>query len=528
MEEKNIKFEELNLSKNIKKALAEAGYINATPIQTKSIPQILEGKDLIGQSQTGTGKTASYSLPIIEKIDKNDKNVQAIILCPTRELALQITDEIRKFNKYEEGANCLAVYGGEQIERQIRALKRGVKIVVGTPGRIMDHMRRKTLKLDNIKMVVLDESDEMLNMGFEEDINEILSKTPEERQTVLFSATMNERILNISKKYLNNPVKVKIKSKELTVDKIEQISLELKSKMKDEMVMRLIDINNPKKAVIFCNTKKKADNLIEILKNNGYQAECLHGDVKQAQRQRIMNRLKNGEFKILVATDVVARGIDVDELELVINYDIPQDDEYYVHRIGRTGRNGNGGKAYTFVVGKEKNRIRGIEKYANTKLLVGKLPTIEQVNEVKNMKIVEKIQNIINDKEYKINPANKNILNKLLENNDIETVANALLEIINKNSISTKKNNKENKQYKNGEMVKLFITVGKIDNIKNKDIVGSITANAAISGSEIGKIKILDKYSFVEVPGELVEEVMNGMKDKEIKGRKCDVEVANS
>ena len=524
MEENNIKFEELNLSKNVKRALKEAGYEYATPIQTKAIPQLLEGKDLIGQSQTGTGKTAAYSLPIIEKIDKSNKNVQAIILCPTRELAIQITEEMRKFTKYEEGVSCLAIYGGEQIERQIKLLKKGVKIIVGTPGRVMDHMRRKTLKLNDIKMVVLDEADEMLNMGFEEDINTILAETPEERQTILFSATMNTKILNIAKKYLQEPEKIKIKSKELTVDKIEQISLELKQSMKDETVMRLIDLNNPKKAVIFCNTKKKADNLIEVLKQRGYKAECLHGDIKQVQRQRIMNRLKNGDFKILVATDVVARGIDVDELELVINYDVPQDDEYYVHRIGRTGRNGNEGKAYTFVVGKERDRIRGIEKYANTKILTGKLPTMEQINKIRNEKMVSKIQKVIDEKAYNENSANQEILEKLLKENDIKEVAQALLEMVNKNASAPKK---EIKKYKLGEMVELFVNVGRKDNIKNKDIVGSIASHAAISGSQIGKIKILDKFSFVEIPGEYVEEVLDGMQGKDIKGRKCNIEVAD-
>ena len=259
----------------------------------------------------------------------------------------------------------------------------------------MDHMRRKTLKLDKITMVVLDEADEMLNMGFEEDIETILKDIPEGRQTILFSATMNKRILEITKKYLKEPKNVKIKSKELTVDRIEQISLEVKQKMKDEIVMRLIDLNDPKKAVVFCNTKKKVDNLIEKLKNNGYKAECLHGDIKQAQRDRIMKRFKQGEFQILVATDVVARGIDVEELELVINYDIPQEEEYYVHRIGRTGRNGKIGKAYTFVVGKEKSKLLNIQKYANTKIIKGKIPTLEEINKVKNQKIVDNIEEMI-------------------------------------------------------------------------------------------------------------------------------------
>jgi ATP-dependent RNA helicase DeaD len=384
-------------------------------------------------------------------------------------------------------------------------------------------MRRKTLKLDKITMVVLDEADEMLNMGFEEDIETILKDIPEGRQTILFSATMNKRILEITKKYLKEPKNIKIKSKELTVDRIEQISLEVKQKMKDEIVMRLIDLNDPKKAVVFCNTKKKVDNLIEKLKNNGYKAECLHGDIKQAQRDRIMKRFKQGEFQILVATDVVARGIDVEELELVINYDIPQEEEYYVHRIGRTGRNGKIGKAYTFVVGKEKSKLLNIQKYANTKIIKGKIPTLEEINKVKNQKIVDNIEEMI-EKNEESELAEK-VLNKLMENNKLETVAKALINII----INENSSDKECQIDINpDEMVKLFINVGKKDKIMVKDIVGSISANTAISGENIGKINILDKFTFVEIQGKYVNEILNSMKGKQIKGRDVNIEIANS
>lgn len=387
----------------------------------------------------------------------------------------------------------------------------------------MDHMRRKTLKLDKITMVVLDEADEMLNMGFEEDIETILKDIPEGRQTILFSATMNKRILEITKKYLKEPKNVKIKSKELTVDRIEQISLEVKQKMKDEIVMRLIDLNDPKKAVVFCNTKKKVDNLIEKLKNNGYKAECLHGDIKQAQRDRIMKRFKQGEFQILVATDVVARGIDVEELELVINYDIPQEEEYYVHRIGRTGRNGKIGKAYTFVVGKEKSKLLNIQKYANTKIIKGKIPTLEEINKVKNQKIIDNIEEMIEKNEE--SELAKKVLNKLMENNKLETVAKALINII----INENSSDKECQIDINpDEMVKLFINVGKKDKIMVKDIVGSISANTAISGENIGKINILDKFTFVEIHGKYVNEILNSMKGKQIKGRDVNIEIANS
>ena len=422
--EKN--FEEFGLSEKIVKSLNENGYIVPSAIQEQAIPKLLEGKDLIGQSQTGTGKTASFGIPLIEKIDANENCVQALVLCPTRELAVQVAEEMRKFTKYIENMKILAIYGGQDITRQIQNLKRGVKIVVGTPGRVMDHMRRKTLKLDNVKIVVLDEADEMLNMGFEEDIETILKDIPENRQTVLFSATMNSRIMNITKKYLKEPENIKIKAKELTVEKIKQVMINLKNSMKDEALMRILDVERPKKAIIFCNTKKKVDDLIEILRTSGYDAEGLHGDIKQIQRDRIMKSLKSGTVNVLVATDIAARGIDVDELELVINYDVPQEDEYYVHRIGRTGRNGSLGKAYTFVVGRERSKIYDIERYAKTKLTIGKIPSVEEVIEARNENIIKNIEKSIKNKDenLKYSAIIKRILDK---NYNIEEVAEAIL-----------------------------------------------------------------------------------------------------
>ena len=391
----------------------------------------------------------------------------------------------------------------------------------------MDHMRRKTLKLNNIKMVVLDEADEMLNMGFEEDIITILKEIPENRQTLLFSATMNDNIMEITKKYLKEPKKVKIKSKELTVDKIEQFFIEIKQKMKSEAVMRLIDVNNPKKTVVFCNTKKRVDDLIEVLKKNGYSAESLHGDVKQIQRDRVMKRFKKGDFQILVATDVVARGIDVDELELVINFDIPQEEEYYVHRIGRTGRNGNYGKSYTFVVGKEKNKLIGIEKYAKIKIKQGKIPSIEEVENIKNKKLVDYIQKMIEENEKNIESKVTNeLLKKLLMKNELETVAKALINIIINENVKLK-TKKEADLFEKDEDVKLFLNVGRKDNIKVKDIIGSISANTAVSGSDIGKINILDKFTFMEIKGEFASEILSSMNGKKIKGRDVNIEIAN-
>lgn len=517
MEKNKVKFEEFNLSEKIQNALKDCGYIEATEIQEKAIPAVLEGRDLIGQSKTGTGKTASYSLPMLEKVDAETKKVQAIILCPTRELAVQVTDEIRKFNKYQEGVKCVTIYGGQSIETQIRAIKAGAQIVIGTPGRVIDHMNRKTLKLDNVKMVILDEADEMLNMGFEEDIRTILDQIPEERQTLLFSATMNKRILEIAKRYLNNPKSVKIKAEELTVNSIEQEVITTKSKMKDEATMRLIDAYNPNKAIVFCNTKKKVDDLIEKLKSKGYKVEGLHGDIKQTQRERIMRRLKKGDIKILIATDVAARGIDVDGLDLVINYDIPQEEEYYVHRIGRTGRNGNIGKAFTLVVGREKNKILDIQKYAKIKIKEGRIPTLEEVNDIKNKEIVNLIEDTINKKEYK----NEKIFDMLVKNNSAEEIAKALITMYFAEP-------KEENNVIDDEEVKLFLNLGRKDNIKAKDIVGSFIANTAISGDDIGKINVLDKYTFVQIPGRYVNELLDSMREKKIKGKNVNIEIANS
>lgn len=516
-------FGELNLNEKTKRALQDAGYVSPTPIQEQAIPIILEGKDFIGQSKTGTGKTASYSLPMIEKIDSTNKKVQAIVLCPTRELAVQVADEVRKFLKYQEGIKTLAIYGGQSIETQIKILKKGVQIVIGTPGRIMDHMRRRTLKLDGVRMCVLDEADEMLNMGFEEDIETILKDVPSGRQTVLFSATMNKRIMEITKKYLQNPKKVKIQAEELTVNEIEQISIQVKEAMKSEALMRLIEVYRPQKAIVFCNTKKRVDDLIEVLKQNHFKAEALHGDIKQSGRERIMKRMRNGEFQILVATDVVARGIDIQDVEFVLNYDVPQEEEYYVHRIGRTGRNGSSGKAVTFVVGKEKSKLQSIKRYSNAKIKEGSIPTIAEINKIRNKVTIEKIQSVIDRNEFEY----QDILDELKEQNNTEDIVKALLTIVcGKNKPKESSKNEIKVNVKNGENIKLFFDLGKKDNIKVKDIVGSIAANCGISGDKIGKINILDKFSFVEVPGEYVEDIMNGMQDKQVKGRDLTVEVA--
>ena len=358
-----VRFDELDLCQEILRGVKEMGFEEASPIQAQAIPVAMQGYDVIGQAQTGTGKTAAFGIPVLEKVNLNKdiKHPQALILCPTRELAVQAAEEIRKLAKYMHGIKVLPIYGGQDINKQIRALK-GTQVIIGTPGRVMDHLRRKTIRCDYVNTIVLDEADEMLNMGFREDIETVLEYIPtEDRQTILFSATMPKAILEITKNYQKPDAKmIKVVKKELTVPKIEQYYLDVKRKDKIEVLTRLLDFYEPKLSLVFCNTKKMVDDLTEVLKGRGYFAEGLHGDMSQAQRDRVMKSFRSGKTDILIATDVAARGIDVDDVEAVFNYDIPQDDEYYVHRIGRTGRAGRTGRSFTFVKGKEVYKLKDI------------------------------------------------------------------------------------------------------------------------------------------------------------------------
>ena len=376
------RFEESGLDERIIRAVKEMGFESMSPIQQQAIPAVLNGEDIIGQAQTGTGKTAAFGIPVIQKCDPELKKLQTIILCPTRELAIQAAEELRKLAKYMHGIKVLPVYGGQDIGRQIAGL-RGTQIIVGTPGRVMDHMRRHTIKTDYVNMVVLDEADEMLNMGFREDMETIMGQIPGEHQTVLFSATMPKPILEITGQFQKDAHMIKVAAKELTIPLVSQKFYRIKSQDKDAACVRLLEYYQPKLCLIFCNTKKKVEELAEVIKKAGYQAEGLHGDLAQHQRDVVMGRFRNGSTNILIATDVAARGIDVDDVEAVINYDIPQDIEYYVHRIGRTGRAGRKGRSFTFVSGKEIFKIREIEKICKTSVEEKKLPGAAKVLKAK-------------------------------------------------------------------------------------------------------------------------------------------------
>ncbi|MFI3212176.1 MAG: DEAD/DEAH box helicase, partial [Eubacteriales bacterium] len=362
-------------------------------------PVILSGRDMIGQAQTGTGKTAAFGIPLIQLVDVDNRNLQAIVLCPTRELAIQAAEEMRRFAKFMHGIKILPIYGGQDITKQIRSLKGEVQIVVGTPGRVMDHMRRHTLKLDHVKMMVLDEADEMLNMGFREDIETILADIPQEHQTALFSATMPKPIMDITKTYQHDAVLVKVAAKELTIPLVKQYYYEVKGKNKLEVTCRLMDYYQPKRSLIFCNTKRMVDELAESLKGRGYFAEGLHGDLSQNQRDTVMNRFRTGTADILIATDVAARGIDVDDVEAVFNYDVPQDIEYYVHRIGRTGRAGRKGRSFTLVVGREIYKVREIEQICKTKIKARTVPSAADITAVKAEKTLGEVLDILKDND---------------------------------------------------------------------------------------------------------------------------------
>ncbi len=421
-------FEELHLSKEMYRAIADMGFEEPTTIQNRSIPYLLDGKDVIGQAQTGTGKTAAFGIATLERVDPKNKALQAVILCPTRELAIQVSEELKNLSKYKKGIRILPVYGGQPIGRQIRALKEGVQIIIGTPGRVMDHLDRRTLKVGGVKIVILDEADEMLDMGFRDDIETIVRKIPEKRQTILFSATMPKAILKLTKRYQNNPQLIKLVHKEMTVPNVEQFFVEVKQQAKIEVMSRLIDLYDLKLSLVFCNTKRRVDGLVESLNARGYLADGLHGDMQQKQRDTVMSKFRRGGIDILVATDVAARGIDVGATDAVFNYDIPTDDEYYVHRIGRTARAGNAGRAFTFVTGKEMYRIRQIQRFTKTKIVPQKVPSVSDVEAIRTNMLLERVKGIIDAGHLgKCN----NLVEKLIQEDYTSLeVAAALLKIV--------------------------------------------------------------------------------------------------
>ena len=580
--ENTLKFSDLGISAEILKSVEEMGYTQPSQIQSQAIPFVLQGRDVIGQAQTGTGKTAAFAIPIIDLVDPDLNQPQAIILCPTRELAVQVEGEIQKLAKFHRKINSVAIYGGESIDKQIRTLRKGVQIVVGTPGRVQDHINRGTLKLEEAGIIVLDEADEMLDMGFRDDIEAILQEMPEERQTVFFSATMAKPIMDLTRKYQNNPEIIKVAKKELTVDSIEQVFYEVKPSLKLELMARLMTVNNYALSVVFCNTKRMTDEATESLGSKGILAEALHGDLSQAQRDKVMNKFRKGLCTVLVATDVAARGIDVDNVEAVFNYDLPLDDESYVHRIGRTGRAGKSGIAINFVTGRrDLGKIRDLERF--TKATINKMtpPSVSELIELKKAQFVKDVHRVLSKEED--NQIYEETVGQLLtEGLSIEQIALGLMKIHMGDAVKEMRDkdfslesygdrrreggreggrerfgrgeSRGSDRFGRGErggrreggrdggrerdggrrpervreanMARLFINLGKRDRIRPNDIVGAIAGEAGVPGRSIGGIDIYDNFSFVDVPQKDADHVIKVMKNNTIKGKNVNMEIS--
>ncbi|MDI9858897.1 DEAD/DEAH box helicase [Flectobacillus roseus] len=581
-----LRFDELSLSQEVQQAVADMGFETASPIQSEAIPFILEGRDVIGQAQTGTGKTAAFGIPIVEKVTPFEKVVQGLVLCPTRELAVQVTEELKKIAKHKKGVWVTTVYGGDSIERQIKSLKAGANIVVGTPGRVIDLIERRALKLENVSKVVLDEADEMLDMGFREDIESILQETPEERQTIFFSATMSKPIMALTSRYQNDPKLVKVVKNEITNSNIEQLYYDVKGKAKMEVMTRLMDFYSVKLSLVFCNQKKRVDEVVEELQLRGYAAEGLHGDLRQAQRTNVMSKFRSGVVNVLVATDVAARGLDVDDVDAVFNYDVPLDEEYYVHRIGRTGRAGKSGKAFTMIVGAERNRLREIMNYTKVKIDKGVIPSFSDVVGVKKGMFIDRVRGSIEEGDLELF---EDVLQALHHAGySTEQVVSALVKMnmgITKNEFADEnlsgefdrrdrfnnrdrdnsgrrgegrferggrddrrggrsergdsrdrgsrsedrgpRSDKQGRPYRrDANMVRMFVNIGFNEKISPANIVGAFAGESGIPGNVLGQIDIFDKYSFVDVPKEFANTVLNRMEGASIKGKKVNVEIA--
>lgn len=533
------KFEELNLSDPVMKAIREMGFEEATPIQFEAIPPILAGRDVIGQAQTGTGKTSAFGIPIVEKVDTDNGAVQALVLCPTRELAIQTAEELGNLARHKKGLKILPVYGGQFIEHQFAGLRTHPQVIIGTPGRIMDHLRRKTLELQHLTMLVLDEADEMLNMGFRDDIDTILKEAPGQRQTVLFSATVPREILDITSLYQKDPVHVKTVHKELTVPNIEQYYLEVREASKPDTLSRLIDANNIKLSLVFCNTKKRVDELAAVLQSRGYLVEALHGDMSQTQRNNVMGKFRKRAIEVLIATDVAARGLDVDDVEVVFNFDLPKDEEYYVHRIGRTGRAGRTGKAYTFVTGRQIYRLKEIERYTHSHITLQKPPTLMDVEESKVSKVLDSLRETILSGQHSRYVAH---IEKMLEDPDLagtpETdittldIAAALLRMaIAPDGAAAAEQPQpasvSRPERPEGKMVRLFINAGRMEQVQPRDVIDTLANNTSLPSRQIGAINIRDRFTLVDVPPEYVGEILGVLKNGSINGRRMKIRKAD-
>jgi ATP-dependent RNA helicase DeaD len=543
------KFADLNLSDDILKAVNKLGYEEASPIQTAVIPVLKSGRDCVGQSATGSGKTAAFAIPAIEGIDPKLKAVQVLILCPTRELAVQVAEEVAKLAYFTKGIRELPIFGGQSYERQFRGLAAGAQIVIGTPGRVIDHIDRGTLKLDKLKMIVLDEADRMLDMGFREDIERVLKSAPVERQMVCFSATMPRPIAQLIERFAKNPEWITIQQKEQNAPQVEQIYMEVDRRSKTEALTRLIDLHDFRHGIVFCSTKIMVDELNDLLHARGYATDRLHGDITQAQRTRVMEKFKRRGFEFLIATDVAARGLDIDDLEVVFNFDLPNDAEDYTHRIGRTGRAGKTGKAFTFVSDRELYKLQSMIRYAKLQIRRERIPSLDQVEEARENAFFEKLRTTLEVGQFL---RRDRMIDRLLEQGHASTdIASALIHIMNGSSESKGKESKPKpnpspkafeerrdggspraapeteakaqfdrpgRTGREAGFVTLFFNVGRKQLITPADLVGKISGVTRLPANSVGAIDIKQRHSLVDIAEGDADTVLQKMAGVRVKG----------
>ncbi|MBT7959602.1 MAG: DEAD/DEAH box helicase [Akkermansiaceae bacterium] len=545
----DIPFSQLGLCDELQQAIRDLGFESPSPIQALAIPTILEGNDIVGLSETGSGKTAAFTLPALQMVDRDDSVAQVLILSPTRELCVQVCEEVHRLGKHMQGLRAVPVYGGTPIERQITQLKRGAHIVVGTPGRLLDHLRRKTLKPATIKLAILDEADRMLDMGFREDMEDLLGALHADHQTLFFSATMNKQVQKLIQKFGNDPKEVSIKSQTKTVSTVSQSYYEVRNRSKVEVLTRIIDTSNPRLSVVFCNTKRSVDECTEALIARGYGADKLHGDITQQQRERTTRKFRDGKFEILVATDVAARGLDIDDVDAVFNYDIPQDPEDYVHRIGRTGRAGREGKAVSFVFGRDIYRLQSIERYTSQKIERAKIPSQEEVEGKRADQLFDLVKNQL-EKEY--TRSYRHYIDRLLDDGHTATdIASSLFELLrdavgregekiaeddpNYKPDDRKKPRKDRgdrgdrkggqrgdrkPREKNPNAETLFLSLGTSQGIRAGDILGMFYREGGAPDGSVGQIQLFPRHSLVDVEKGWAEKITKKLSNSKLRGQR--------
>ncbi len=539
-------FNELGLSSEVLKAVDKLGFEEASPIQTAVIPPLLEGRDVVGQSATGSGKTAAFAIPAIEAINPKLKRVQVLILCPTRELAVQVAEEVNKLASFKRGIMEVPIYGGQPYDRQIRALKAGSQIVIGTPGRVMDHMERGTLRLDDLRMVILDECDRMLDMGFRDDIETVMAGTPPGRQSLFFSATMPPAIRGLIKRYTHDPVEVRIKAHAKNAPRVEQVYFEVQRRAKVEALTRLIDRYDFRHGIVFCSTKIMVDELDEQLHARGYQTDRLHGDISQAQRNRVTEKFKRKGFEFLIATDVAARGLDIDDLEVVFNFDLPNDAEDYTHRIGRTGRAGKSGQAFTFVSNREIYKLQAMIRHGRLKIHRGRIPSIDEIEEAREDQFFEKLRTTLETGEF---ARQDRLIDRLLEQGFASTDISAALIHLMHGGVKEpaveptphatgqgrgKPGDREAPQFRDKPQqpafdrpgrtgreqgfVTLFFNVGRKHAAKPGDIVGKIAGVTRLPAQIVGAIDLKQRHSLVDVSEQYADDVLQKLAGVRMRG----------